>query len=140
MSTVIARSVRTGKALMQHSDQVYVKRVKGKGRGVFARCAIAKGSIVEKVPVLIVPIKHLVGGLQNPILQKYFYIWGHDTVAVSLGYGSLYNHSYTPNADYEHDPGCLVYRALRNIERGEEITINYNGNPKDRSPMAFDVK
>ena len=124
---------------MQHSDLVFVKRVKGKGRGVFARAPIPKDAVIEQVPVLIVPVKALVDGLQNPILRKYFYIWSGNNVAVSLGYGSLYNHSYTPNADYEHYPGSILYRALRDIPKGDEITINYNGDPTDRSPVEFEV-
>jgi SET domain-containing protein len=124
---------------MHQSSLVCVRQVKGKGRGVFARTAISKGAIIEHSPVLIVPNKEMVGGLANPILQKYFYIWTRTSVAVSLGYGSLYNHSYRPNANYEHARASLIYRALRDIKAGEEITINYNGDPKDRSPMAFDV-
>jgi uncharacterized protein len=125
---------------MQHSDLVCVKRIKGKGRGVFARASIRKGAVIEQVPVLVVPIKALTGGLDNPTLCKYFFIWNKGTVAVSLGYGSLYNHSYTPNAEYEHGRGCMIYRALRPIAKGEEITINYNGDPADREAVGFDVK
>jgi len=139
-TTLFAARPRVGKSVMQHSDLVLIKRARGKGRGVFARTRIRKGAVIEKVPVLIIPIKHLVGGLTNPILQKYFYIWNKGNVAVSLGYGSLYNHSYAPNAEYEHDTASIVYRALRDIAKGEEITINYNGDPRDRGPVGFEVK
>jgi SET domain-containing protein len=139
-TTMLKIAPTLGKAAMQHSELVCVKKVKGKGRGVFARAAIRKGTIIEQVPVLVVPIKNLVGGLENEILRKYFYIWTRGNVAVSLGYGSLYNHSYTPNADYEHGNSSMIYRALRHIAAGEEITINYNGDPKDLSPVGFEVK
>ena len=124
---------------MEHSELVCVKNVKGKGRGVFARCAIAKGAVVERVPVVLIPINQMVDGKKNPVLKKYFYEWSATTIAVSLGYGSLYNHSYTPNADYEHGAKVLVYRALRDIQPGEEITVNYNGKPTDRRPVGFEV-
>ncbi len=124
---------------MHHSPLVRVKRVKGKGRGVFARRAITKGTVIECAPVLLIPIKHLIGGKTNPALNKYFYEWNRTTVAVSLGYGSLYNHSYSPNANYAHGPLSLIYRALRDIEEGEEITINYNGRPRSREPVGFEV-
>jgi SET domain-containing protein len=126
-------------ALMDHSPLVCVKKVKGKGRGVFAREAIRKGAVIERVPVVIVPIKNLVNGRANPVLKKYFYEWGPTTVAVSLGYGSLYNHSYTPNADYDHGEKVLIYRAICDIAAGEEITVNYNGEPTDRTPVGFEV-
>ncbi len=57
-----------------------------------------------------------------------------------LGYGSLYNHSFEPNARYD-DLGSQVklYTAIRAIEAGREITINYNGEPTDRTPVGFEV-
>ena len=125
---------------MQHSDAICVKIVPGKGRGVFARQPIRRGAIIERAPVLLIPIKDFVGGLSNPTLKTYLYIWSKDKVAVSLGYGTLYNHSYEPNAKYVHGPNMLTYRALRDIDAGEEITINYNFVPTDKTPVGFDVK
>jgi SET domain-containing protein len=124
---------------MEHSSLIRVRNVKGKGRGVFAACAIKKGTIIERVPVLLVPIEDLTDGLKNPTLNKYFYHWNKKHVAVSLGYGSLYNHSYEPNARYVHGSKILTYRSLRDIAKGEEITINYNYLPKDKTPMRFKV-
>jgi SET domain-containing protein len=61
-------------------------------------------------------------------------------VAVALGYGSLYNHSYTPNARYDDEsPQIKIFTAIREIAAGEEITINYNGEPSDESPVWFKV-
>jgi SET domain-containing protein len=125
---------------MEKSMLICVREVKGKGRGVFADCAIKKASVIERVPILLVPIEDLVGGLENPTLNKYFYHWDKRHVAVSLGYGSLYNHSFEPNARYIHGRNVITYRALRDIARGEEITINYNFVPTDRTPMRFKVR
>jgi SET domain-containing protein len=125
---------------MQHSTLVYVKRAKGKGRGVFARCPIAEGTVIEKVPVLLVPINDLRGGRKNDTLGAFCFLRGKGKLAIALGYGSLYNHSYAPNAMYEEEPGpCMTFRAVRDIAQGEEITINYNGAPEDRAPVWFEV-
>src|SRR5271165_691861 len=124
---------------MEPSDLVCVRKAAGKGRGVFARKAIKKGQIIERVPILLVPIDSLTDGLSNPVLTRFFYLWNKKNVAISLGYGSLYNHSYSPNAHYEHGTMSIIYSALRNIAKGEEITVNYNGDPKDKSPMGFKV-
>ena len=124
---------------MEHSGLICVGEIKGKGRGVFAKCPIRKGRIVERVPVLLVPIADLVGALENPSLNRYFYHWDKKHVAVCLGYGSLYNHSFQPNARYAHGPNVMTYRALRDIATGEEITINYNYMPDDKTPMRFKV-
>lgn len=127
--------------MLEHSERIYVKKVKGKGRGVFARTAIRRGEIVERVPILLVPIASMVGGMENPTLLRYFFVWDDDHVAVTLGYGSIYNHSYAPNARYRHDRASqtMVYRALRDIAPGEEITINYNYYPDDKGPVGFEV-
>ena len=124
-------------AMLVQSDAVLVKRSPGKGRGVFARRDIKKGELIERAPVLFIPAKSLVGGLENKALGSYYYYWDEKTLAVSLGYGSLYNHSYKPNARYRHEKRCLVYTALRTIEKGEEILINYNWKPDDMSKVNF---
>ena len=67
-----------------------------------------------------------------------FFEWGRGTVA-PLGFGSLYNHSYEPNARYEDCRADQVFVAIRDIADGEEITVNYNGEPGDRSPVWFEV-
>jgi SET domain-containing protein len=74
-------------------------------------------------------------------LANYVFEWGRGTVALALGFGSIYNHSYSPNARYD-DVGRLtkVYTALRDILPGEEITINYNGDENDLSPVGFEVR
>lgn len=126
---------------MQHSELICVKRVKGKGRGVFARCDIPKGAVIETAPVMLVPVETIVDGLQNPDLARFYFMWNDSHVAMVLGYGSLYNHSYEPNARYEDGRGkTLLFRALRKIKRGDEITINYNGRPGDRRPVGFLVR
>jgi SET domain-containing protein len=125
--------------LMQ-SEAITVRKIKGKGRGVFARRLIADGEIIERVPVIVVPAEQIRDAHGQDDLLRYVYEWGQGTVALALGYGSLYNHSYEPNARYEDlDGRTKLFVALREIGAGEEITINYNGEPDDRSPVWFDV-
>jgi uncharacterized protein len=125
---------------VEHSELVYVKRVPGKGRGVFARQSIRKGTIIERVPIILVPLSQIAGGKDNPFLSSYCFVRNRSAYAVALGYGSLYNHSYTPNARYRDGAAStMFFRALRDIEAEEEITVNYNGDPKDKTPLWFDV-
>ena len=126
--------------MLQHSELVYVKKVKGKGRGVFARKAIAKGTVIEKVPKMLLSEDMIVDGMANPKLAKIFFIHDRKTLAVCLGYGSIYNHSYEPNAIYEDGPAAtMIFRAIRNIQPDQEICINYNGDPVDKGPVNFKV-
>jgi SET domain-containing protein len=125
---------------LRQSDAVEVRQVKGKGRGVFARRTIAKGEVFERVPVLVLPIAEIQNDDGWSGLASYCFNWGQGTVALALGYGSMYNHSFRPNAKYE-DIGrrTKVFSAIREIRVGEEVTINYNADPKDRSPVGFTV-
>ena len=125
---------------LTHSDMIEVRRVKGKGRGVFARRPIREGEEIERVPVVVVPLDDMKQGDDWTELAGYCFNWGDGTVALALGYGSLYNHSYQPNARYDdRTPKVKVFSALRDIEPGEEITVNYNGEPGDKASVGFDV-
>lgn len=122
------------------SDYIEVKRITGKGRGVFARRRIPAGTVFEQVPVIVLPDVEVLEAAEHSVLANYVFDWGRGTVALALGFGSMYNHSYSPNARYD-DEGrqTKVFTALRDIESGEEITINYNGHEEDLTPVGFDV-
>ena len=61
-------------------------------------------------------------------------------MALALGYGSLYNHSFRPNARYDDvGPQTKEFTAMRDIAPGEEITVNYNGEPTSRAAVWFEV-
>jgi SET domain-containing protein len=125
---------------LTHSDGIEVKRVQGKGRGVFARRLIRQGEVIERVPVLVLATEEVKDCQSWAGLAGYCFLWGKGTLALALGYGSLYNHSYHPNARYD-DEGAQtkVFTALRDIAAGEEITVNYNGEPDDQTPVGFKV-
>lgn len=122
------------------SDCIEVKRITAKGRGVFARHRIAAGTVFEQVPVIVIPAEEVLESTENSVLANYVFDWGKDTVALALGFGSMYNHSYFPNARYD-DEGqqTKIFTAIRDIEPGEEITVNYNGHEEDLTPVSFDV-
>ena len=124
----------------RQSDAIGVKRAKGKGRGVFALRPIRKGEIIESCPVLVLPAEAVGNDDYKTGLHDYCFAWGRGTVALVLGYGSLYNHSYKPNARYDDvTPQTKEFTALRDIAAGEEITINYNGSPTARAKVWFDL-
>src|SRR3954452_16625943 len=123
-----------------HSDAIEVKRVRGKGRGVFARRFIRRGEVIERVPVLVLATEEVKNCEGWTGLAGYCFLWGKGTLALALGYGSLYNHSYRPNARYDDEGGkAKVFTAIRDIAAGEEITVNYNGEPDDETPVGFRI-
>ncbi len=68
--------------------------------------------------------------------EGYVFTWGDGCTALALGYGSLYNHSFAPNATTLENSDELVITALRDIAVGEEIFINYTGT--ESSGVWFD--
>jgi uncharacterized protein len=106
------------------------------GRGVFAARRFRPGDLIEECPIVLVPADRAVA-LR---LGGYCFEWSEDEVAVTLGYGSLYNHSWDPNARYDHDHtrDVVSYTAIHHIEAGDEITINYSGAPDGRADLWFD--
>ena len=112
------------------------------GRGVFAERDYEAGEVIESSPVIVIPASDW-EHLEKTELFNYCYAWGErlDQMAIALGYGSLYNHSYAPNARYLRrcDDRLIDFVALRPIRRGEEVTINYNGAANCRDPLWFPV-
>jgi SET domain-containing protein len=117
--------------------------LRGKGRGVIAGRRFGKDELIERDPVIVIPPEEWVL-LQETVLADYCFFWreGADDVAVALGHGSLLNHSYSPNAiSVRHLRQRVIdFVALRDIEEGEEITLNYHGDPESQDPVSFDVK
>jgi len=66
-----------------------------------------------------------------------FFEWGASKTqaCVALGYISLYNHEYTANCEYEMDfeHRLMTIRTVKDIQKGEELSINYNAVPDDKN-------
>ncbi len=93
------------------------------GRGVIAVAEISGGETIEVCPIL-----ELGEGDASGLLDDYIVSLGDDSggSALLLGYGSLYNHSEEPNAEYVADAAdAYSFVALRDIAAGEQITISY---------------
>jgi hypothetical protein len=136
----------------RQSELIEVRRAENRGkggRGVYAIRDIPAETLIERVPVLLIPKNQVFGDpaepSPSPAISWYVFDWSGITkreyVALALGYGSIYNHSYTPNARYRKvPPDVLEFVALRDIAAGEEILINYHGEPEDKRPVGFEVQ
>jgi SET domain-containing protein len=110
-------------------------------RGVVAAKTFRKGETIEVAPVIIVP-RSQGAVIRQTTIDNYAFEWGGGSLAIALGHGSLYNHSYSPNAEYDQDTKnrSMRFTAVRPIRKGEQITINYNGSPDCRDPLWFPVE
>jgi SET domain-containing protein len=124
--------------ICRQSEWIEVRRLENRGeggRGVFARKDIPAGTLLERVPVILIPKSEIFGiapvNRRSLLLALYAFSWepiANDTVALALGYGSIYNHSFDPNARYTPvAPDVLEFHAIKPIAAGTEIFVNYHG-------------
>ena len=119
---------------------LYIAQSSLGGRGVFTGAPIKEGDLIEVCPVIVMKEGEM-AILDTTTLYDYYFLWGDEQKqsALALGFGSLYNHFAPSNADYfmEFNEQTIEIFAVRDIEAGEEITINYNGDPDDAALTWF---
>jgi len=120
---------------------LYVKTIPGKGRGVFCDSLLRAGDLIEECPVVVCPPEDR-SHIDQTLLYNYYFLWqdDHRSTAIALGFGSLYNHSYQPNAHYEtyYEDEIIRFIALFDILPDTEITVNYNHDPEDQTKVWFE--
>ena len=125
------------------NSSLYIAESNGKGRGVFTKTLIPSNTIIEISPVVVMSAEER-KLLDKTLLHDYIFEWGPDSkqCCMSLGYVPVYNHSYQSNCEYEMDFNNAIIRVktVRDIEAGEELFINYNGDWNDPKKIWFDVK
>jgi len=106
-----------------------IKETEDKGRGVFSTADILEASIIEVCPLIIIPKSEL-ENLDKTKLYDYYFVWDEDgSAAIALGYGSLYNHSDVPNAEFSFQKAnkSLIVKSITDISTDQEITVDYTG-------------
>jgi uncharacterized protein len=121
-----------------------VKQSASRGRGVFAARWFQAGEVIEICPVIAVSSDD-VAKLDDTPLYNYYFGWGTENkgAAIALGFGSLYNHSYAPNAAYRKSEAdsTISFFAVKPIAPEDEILITYNfGDTENCGQLWFDVK
>ena len=123
--------------------ELYIDKTEDRGRGVFTKKSIPLNTIIEISPVIVMSSEER-KLLDQTLLHDYIFEWGPDSkqCCMALGYVPVYNHSYTSNCEYEMDFGNQVVKikTVRNIEAGEELFINYNGDWNNSKKIWFDTK
>jgi SET domain-containing protein len=61
---------------------------------------------------------------------------------MALGFVAMYNHSYQSNCEYfmDFDDELIFVKTVRQIKKGEELTINYNGDWNAATKVWFVAK
>lgn len=120
---------------------LYIKEVKGKGRGVFSFVAIKADEVIEACKMLVLQPEDYDLSSASFLINFSFYIdRDKSVVGVATGFGSLYNHAAPANATHKiyGEDNRVDIIALRDIAADEEICINYHGAFDDMSTTWFD--
>jgi SET domain-containing protein len=129
-----------GVALSMILPTLFLAPSPGRGRGVFTEVPIEKGTILEIAPVIVLSANER-AFIDQTRLHDYIFLWGEhsDQCAMALGYVPMYNHRSPSNCEYEMewDTELIRIRAVQDIEAGEELFINYQGDHDNTSPVWF---
>lgn len=117
---------------------LYIDKTAAMGRGVFTNESIPAGTLVEISPVIVMDASDR-AYLDKTLLHDYIFEWGRDKCCMALGYLPMYNHSYKSNCDYlmDYDEDVIFIKTVAAIEKGGELTINYNGEWNDTTEIWF---
>ena len=108
--------------------KIQVKESEIHGFGVFASSFIEEGDIIEYCPFIPLEEDEVE---DTSILHDYFFgtpFTDDERSIAPLGYAMLYNHSDTPNAEwqaYEENTDLIVFISLKDIPKGTEIFHSY---------------
>lgn len=122
---------------------IYIDQSDEMGKGVFTKEPISANTIIEASPVIVMSSEER-KLLDQTLLHNYIFEWGADSkqCCMALGFVPVYNHSYKSNCEYEmnFETETIRIKAVRNIEAGEELFINYNGDWNNDKKLWFDAK
>ena len=122
---------------------LYIDKTATMGRGVFTAEDIPAGTLIEIAPVIVMDAADRMH-LDKTLLHDYIFIWGKEDnkCCMALGYIPMYNHSYESNCDYmmDYEDEMIFVKTVSDIKKGAELTINYNGEWNDATPLWFDAK
>ena len=122
---------------------LFVNRTGSKGRGVFTRERIPVNTIVEDSPVIVMELADRLY-LDKTLLYDYIFEWGKEKnqCCMALGLIPMYNHSYRSNCEYfmDYEDESIRVKTVRAIEKGEELTINYNGDWNSTKKVWFETE
>ena len=122
---------------------LYIDLTQKKGKAVFTNIDIDAGVVIELSPVIVMKKEDRVH-LDKTLLHDYIFEWGEkkDKCCMALGFIPIYNHSYTSNCEYfmDFEEEIIFVKTVRTIKKGEELTINYNGDWNDATKVWFEVE
>jgi hypothetical protein len=100
-------------------NKLYVKKSTVHGYGVFAGKNIKKGELLEECYPLLSTNESKDHGWKDIVFDM------NDKTVLLTGYGSIYNHSSTPNVSYTFLDDIAIFIAKQRIYKGQELFVSY---------------
>ncbi|MBY0358489.1 MAG: SET domain-containing protein-lysine N-methyltransferase [Candidatus Obscuribacterales bacterium] len=109
------------------------------GRTLIAVRDIRAGECISEAPARVVSNRVLKKFGKVTMLTDLAHTWLQRFAAVVLGIPAFVNHSFSANAFYleNRKRRTISLVAYENIAAGSELSMNYNGHPKDKSPLDW---
>ena len=121
---------------------LYVAATEKMGKGVFTDKNIEEDTIIEISSVIVMSADER-KLLDQTLLHNYIFEWGEtkDQCCMALGLVPVYNHSYKSNCEYHMDfeAELMMIKTVSTIKKGEELTINYNGDWDNETKVWFNT-
>jgi uncharacterized protein len=113
---------------LSYTDKISIKNslISGGGRGVFAEKDFKKGEVIEVCPLITDHKENFKNSKIKDYTFKSKFKKGQEVIV--FGMCSMYNHSNNFNVHHNQDPENMIYRAGRDIKKGEELYVNYGGD------------
>ena len=111
-----------------YTDKISVRQslIPNSGRGVFAEKDFKKGEVIEVCPLLTDYKKNFANSIIKDYTSKSKF--KPDQEVIVFGMCSMYNHSDNFNVGHNQDPENMIFKAARDIKKGEELYVNYGSN------------
>src|SRR5689334_18895955 len=103
------------------------------GRGFYASREIEKNEVITVCELLVLSPEDTVK-VNDTDLKYYTFVYNDKQDCLVLGDGEIFNHDDNPNVGYklDYDDGRLkmYFYALKNIDPGEQLFIDYSADTK----------
>lgn len=112
--------------------QLYaIKMFEAMGRGIVANYRIITGETVASCEILVLNELDTVI-INTTDLKHYTFKYSETRDCLVLGDGEIFNHADVPNVSYSletiGDRKLMVFKALKDIEAGEQLFIDYSAD------------
>ena len=112
---------------MQICNRFMVRNTKTMGRGVVVLSPINCDELIGVFPTVLIDATQR-PMLENTVISQFWFV-GERDAALVMGFPELINHSDTANVSHRFLPSptgeIAEFRALRTIEEGEQLFLNY---------------